>query len=117
MELRAEIIPIVELREGDKEEMFALMEQYYAGMRRDVFEADMSEKRWIIELLDADTGKIRGFSTQMILEMAVGQKPIRALFSGDTIVDRSCWGQTVLAQAWGRLASTLIGENPTGKLF
>ena len=117
MQLRSEIIPIADIGSEQRAQMFALMTQYYAGMKRDVFEADLSEKRWVIELLEGDTGKIRGFSTQMILESAVGNWPIRALFSGGSIVNRSCWGQTVLAQAWGRLALTLIGENPAQKLF
>jgi hypothetical protein len=38
------------------------------------------------------------------------------LFSGDTIVERSCWGQTLLAQAWGQLALDLIDRYPAGAL-
>jgi hypothetical protein len=117
MELRAEIIPISALGGDQRAEMFALMEQYYAGMRREAFDADLNEKRWVIHLLDGATGRIRGFSTQMILDLAVNGRPIRALFSGDTIVDRTCWGQSVLAQAWGRLAMTLIVESRDENLF
>jgi hypothetical protein len=117
MNLLAEIIPISEIGSDQRAGMFALMEQYYAGMSRDIFETDLSEKHWVVQLLDAQTREIRGFSTQMVLELTVGGRPVRALFSGDTIVDRSCWGQSALAQAWGQLALTLIAENPATQLF
>ena len=117
MQLCSKIIPIAEVGSEQRAQMFALMTQYYAGMKRDVFEKDLGEKCWVIELLECDTGRIRGFSTQMILESVVGNRPVRALFSGDTIVHRRYWGQTELAQAWGRLVLTLIDQHPAQKLF
>jgi len=53
----------------------------------------------------------------MVLDFTVDGAPGHALFSGDTIVDRRCWGQNLLAQAWGRLALTLIDEYPGGSLY
>lgn len=117
MQLRAEIIPITALGADRRTEMFQLMDQYYEGMKREVFESDLSEKRWVIQLVDAETEKLRGFSTQMVLELQIGERPIRALFSGDTIVERSCWGRGVLAEAWGRLALALIGAYPSDPLI
>jgi len=97
--------------------MFALMERYYDGMTRDGFHADLNEKRWAILLRESDARAICGFSTQMILDFTVDGAPGHALFSGDTIVDRRCWGQNLLAQAWGHLALTLIDQYPSGTLY
>jgi hypothetical protein len=117
MKLVADIIPVDEIGPRQRQGMFALMEQYYAGMKRDAFEADLNEKRWVILLRDRRLNRIHGFSTQMILDVQLDGRPIHALFSGDTIVERSCWGQSLLAQAWGRLALTLIGNYPVGSLY
>jgi hypothetical protein len=86
-------------------------------MTRDGFDADLNEKQWVILLRDDASRAICGFSTQMILDFAVDGAPMHALFSGDTIVERSCWGQTLLAQAWGQLALDLIDRYPAGALL
>ena len=117
MKLSAELVPVEEIKPAQRRVMFALMEQYYAGMKRQSFEADLDEKRWVILLGDRDRQRIHGFSTQMILDVEVAGRPIHALFSGDTIVERSCWGQGLLAQAWGRLALELIEKYPIGSLY
>ncbi|HWH80521.1 MAG TPA: hypothetical protein VNT76_24235 [Candidatus Binatus sp.] len=117
MKLHAQLTTVCALDERRREQMFALMDQYYAGMKREVFEVDLREKRWVIQLIDAQTQALRGFSTQMLLERQIDGKPARALFSGDTIVDRGCWGQSLLAQAWGHLALSLIDAHPNEFLY
>lgn len=117
MKLRAQTIPVAEIERRRRDQMFALMEQYYAGMKRDSFESDLDEKQWVIELVDPATRELRGFSTQRVFAVEVDGRPIRALFSGDTIVERGCWGQSVLAQAWGELALSLIRDDRPRELF
>lgn len=117
MKLDARIVPITDVDKTRRDRMFALMVQYYAGMKRDSFEADLNEKQWVIELVEPRTQDLRGFSTQMVLTAQVAGRKVRALFSGDTIVDRGCWGQSVLAQAWGHLALSLIDDDAPRDLF
>jgi hypothetical protein len=117
MDLDAQIVSVDGLGQSEREQMFALMDRYYAGMKRDGFDADLVEKQWVILLRKSDSQKICGFSTQMIMDCTVDGMPIHALFSGDTIVERSCWGQSLLAQAWGRLAIELIDRYPGGSLY
>lgn len=97
--------------------LFALMDRYYANLRREIFEADLAQKQWVILLLDQQTEAIVGFSTQAIWDIPVGNRTVQALFSGDTIVDRSHWGDPTLAHVWGQLALTLIDHNPGGELY
>jgi len=76
--------------------MYALFESYFAGTDRARFESDLAEKDGVILLRDRD--RICGFSTFN------GSTMVRSwrFFSGDTIVDREYWGETVLSRMWQR---------------
>lgn len=67
-------------------------------------------------LWDAD-GEICGFSSQRVLRLSVGGSPIRAVFSGDTIVDRAHWGEQELGRCWCRYVSGLYTEEPDVPLY
>jgi hypothetical protein len=88
--------------------MFALMDRHYENVRRRAFDADLNEKRWVILLSDPATDAVCGFSTQVMLQAQVDGRRVKALFSGDTIVDRDRWGDPTLSHVWGRLALELI---------
>jgi hypothetical protein len=88
--------------------MYDLMDRYFAGMSPALFRADLQEKHWVILLTDAGDGRVVGFSTQTAIEARADGGIVRALFSGDTIVDRAYWGQTELMRVWGELALRLI---------
>ncbi len=116
MKLIGRLLSIGEVTRAQRDAMFALMDRYYEGVRREVFEADLDEKRWVIQLLHP-RGELCGFSTQMLLDVSVSGRPVTALFSGDTIIDRSYWGDSALAHVWGRLALRLIDERPDAELY
>ncbi len=115
--LTGRVLPLAEVTGQQREQMFALMDRYYEGMRREAFEADLNEKTWLIQIIDGDTGDIRGFSTQRLLQVRERGRTVRALFSGDTIVDRDCWTRNPLAQVWGRFALELIDRWPAEPLY
>jgi hypothetical protein len=52
-----------------------------------------------------------GISTQVLLKCNVGDEPVTALYSGDTVVDRSNWGDPALAHAWGHFTLGLIDRH------
>jgi hypothetical protein len=87
--------------------MYALMAEHYAHVTPERFSADLAEKQWVLQVLDAD-GNIRGFSTQKVFSVTIDNRRAYALFSGDTIVHRDDWGQTALTQQWGRFALELM---------
>lgn len=97
--------------------MFALMDRHYVNVQRETFEADLDEKRWVIQLWDARTETLCGFSTQRLLHQDVDGRPVTALFSGDTIVAREHWGDNALAHVWGRLALGIIDSYPDAELY
>ena len=67
------------------------------------FEVDLAEKEWVILLHELDGGELQGFSTLMRLEEEIDGEPVTAFFSGDTVVSRGYWRETVLPRLWGRL--------------
>lgn len=101
--------------------MYALLQTYFSGTDRARFEADLQEKEAVILLRDAASGDIQGFSTLMRLTTSIDlvgqagragqagpqQKEVVAFFSGDTIIDRDYWGETVLSRVW---AQTVFAE-------
>jgi hypothetical protein len=115
--LTANVIAIPDLSSDQRDEMLDLMNRYYEGVDREYFHADLDEKHWVIHIVDRVTGHLCGFSTQMMLDADVAGRPIRALFSGDTIIDHQHWTHNPLAQVWGRLVLTLIDDNPGAEMY
>jgi hypothetical protein len=100
--LKAKIALVAELSYSDEARMFQLMRGYYEGVSREQFLADLAKKSQVILLLDARDGQIQGFSTLLCLQVTCGDKTLRGIFSGDTVVEKSYWGQRVLGKAFLR---------------
>ena len=103
--LTSEVLSIGFLTQAEAEEMFALMQAHYEGVGREAFEADLERKDEVILLRDG-VGKIRGFTTiawNPCGEMAKGD----VIFSGDTVIDRECWGTQELVKGFCRRAGEL----------
>ncbi len=124
MKLVGRLVPLAEVTPRQRQEMYELMDRHYANLHRSSFEADLDEKQWVIQVFDSACGKLCGFSTQMVLDAvcesalpaAAGSRRVKALFSGDTIVDRAYWGDPALTRIWGRLALSLIDAWPEFEL-
>lgn len=99
--LAASIAAAAAVTSSDRHEMYALLRKYFAGTTRDRFEADLREKEAVILLRDALSGCVQGFSTFTRMELDFDGAPVVAFFSGDTIIDRDFWGESVLSRAWG----------------
>lgn len=95
MKLNGELIKMENIYEQDERAMFSLMDEFYDNMRLDVFLRDLRDKDFCILLRD-DKGIIKGFSTQKILCVTVDGREIHGVFSGDTIIHKSCWGSPEL---------------------
>jgi hypothetical protein len=117
MKLKGRLVPAADVSRAQRDVMFALMDRHYENVDPAAFAADLAEKDWVIQLLDAETDELCGFSTQMLLDADVAGRPVKALFSGDTIVARERWGDSALAHVWGRLALTLMDRHPGSELY
>ena len=92
------MVPIAAVTLSERHDMYALMRTYFDGTTRVRFESDLREKESVILLRDELSGRVQGFST--FTRMRAGDLVV-AFFSGDTIIDREFWGETVLARIWG----------------
>jgi hypothetical protein len=117
MTLQSKLRSPSDLSSQDIDEMFGLMLRHYDNALLRTFQEDLNEKQWIIELRDDVTGTLKGFSTQRMVDTIVDEREVTALFSGDTIVDRDCWGSPLLAIAWGQLAVRIIEATPDRELY
>jgi hypothetical protein len=100
------VLPVEMVSLNDRREMYALLRTYFCGTTRARFEADLREKEQVILLRDANNGRIQGFSTFMRIAMEIDGTKVVAFFSGDTIVDREFWGETLLSRIWGETIVT-----------
>jgi len=100
-----------------RDRMFSLMTAHFEGVSRAAFEHDLAEKQWVVVLRDKQTGELQGFSTLMVFDADVHGTPIRAVFSGDTIVHRDFWGEPELATVWGNFVLSLIGQHEGVRFF
>ena len=115
-QLQSRIVPVAEITEAEARAMYEILSRHYDCVSVERFLKDLAEKDCILMLRDRND-TIRGFSTQKLLRVSVGGKPIRAVFSGDTIVDRAYWGEQELGRCWCRYVSSLYTEEPDVPLY
>lgn len=97
--------------------MFALLDAHFLRVTRESFLRDLAEKRWSILIEETGSGRLVGFSTLVLLEGAVDGQRYRAVYSGDTIVDRAHWGDTELGRVWIGFLADVARERPEEPTF
>lgn len=100
--LNSSVRAAISLTDGERDAMHALMTEHYEAVPRERFDADLSRKDEVLMLLD-EQGTLRGFTTLAWNPAGVFPEG-DILFSGDTIIDRSCWGTQELVRAFCRRA-------------
>jgi hypothetical protein len=119
--LAGSVVASTALTLDERRQMYALLGRYFSKTDRTMFDADLREKESVILLRDGQSGRIQGFSTLMRMTRCVDDKEIVAFFSGDTIIDREYWGETVLSRIWGQTvlseADRLLVERPTASVY
>ncbi len=101
--------------------MYALFARAYEATDRQRFLTDLAAKRDVLLLRDGG-GRIAGFTTLAVFEDRLGAgedrgRPIRVVFSGDTLVDPACWGSNALNFAWIRHIASIRSEAPETPLY
>ena len=96
------VVARADLSSFDRDSMFAILCTYFSGVCRVQFDADLAEKDRVIVLRDRNDGQIQGFSTMVRMEVSIDGRNVVAFFSGDTIVARQYWGESVLSRLWGQ---------------
>lgn len=97
-------------------QMYDLYSTYYDATSLSVFEKDLGDKDWVVVLRD-ESGMLAGFSSLAIIDATVNGRSLRAIFSGDTIIERAHWGTQALAFSWLRFAGTIKTQAPDRPLY
>lgn len=98
IQLVSSVRPVASITAHEAGEMHSLMARHYEAVPRERFDADLAKKDEVVMLHD-DTGTLRGFTT--LAWNPAGVLPEGdILFSGDTIIDESCWGSQELVRAF-----------------
>lgn len=102
--LQGEVNAVSDLSGADRDRMLALMQSYFQRVTARRFQRDLDEKQWVVVLRDVE-GCLQGFSTIDLMQIMVGGRMARAVYSGDTIADRAYWRTAALPRAFLRFVS------------
>ena len=114
--IHGHIVPVAAIKPADACAMYEVFARYYDCVSFEQFLIDLSEKDCVLVLRNIE-GAISGFSTQKVFRVSVAGTPVRAVFSGDTIVDRAYWGEQELGRCWCRYVSSVYWEEPDVPLY
>jgi hypothetical protein len=101
-DMKSDARAVSSLSAGERTAMHELMGAHYEAVPRQRFEDDLAAKDEVLMLWD-DQGVLRGFTT-IAWNPAGLLDAGDILFSGDTIIDRACWGTQELVRAFCRRA-------------
>lgn len=82
--------------------MWELFSQYYDAVCREKFERDLAGKDHVILVRSTRDRSVQGFSTIATFESTVQGRRVVGVFSGDTIMGKTHWRQTVLQRGFLR---------------
>jgi len=116
VDLTGSIQAVNALSEAERAEMQRLMADYFENVSPAHFRADLEEKERVILLRDK-SGRIRGFSTMTRFTVPFDGEDVVGIFSGDTIIDRACWGTPLLPQLWAQLAFRWSDAVPHDRVY
>ncbi len=114
--IQSRIVSVSGITAADARSMYEIFVRHYDCVSVAQFLLDLSEKDCVLVLRNTEAA-ICGFSTQKVFRLDVGGRPVRAVFSGDTIVDRAYWGEQELGRCWCRYVSSVYWEEPDVPLY
>lgn len=97
--LKGKIQPISDFTKNDITVMYRLMSEFYDDTDEQVFLRDFYDKDYCLALYH-DTEGLVGFTTQKLMELEIDGRKIHGIFSGDTIIHKSHWGDIELFKVW-----------------
>jgi hypothetical protein len=100
-----------------REQAFSLLSRHFAGVSREQFDHDLSEKNAVLSLCDASTHALVGFSTMLVYETRFQGNPLSVVCSGDTIMDPSAWNTAALPREWIAAVNRLRADFPNGPMY
>jgi len=117
MSLAGKVVETSQLNKIQRYSMFEILNHYFDNVRWSSFNKDLNEKDWAILLTEPARGQIVGFSTLRLIDDVLDDVPLRAFFSGDTIIDLPYRASLVLEKTWIRFAYAHALRNPLFRYY
>lgn len=115
-QLTGSVIARIDLTDIIREQLYQLFFRYYQRVDRTTFDLDLDEKDWVLLLRDS-SGEIQGFTTMMLFDFTFDGHRVRAIFSGNTIIEKAFWGDRALMKTWGHFMTQRKCEMPDVPLY
>lgn len=116
IKLYESVVRVVDLDAPLRRCMYALYATHYEASEPVRFDADLAAKQWVI-LLRRENGALAGFSTVAYARYATPFGTVRAVFSGDTVIERNAWGDQALSRAFATLCGALWVQDAATPLY
>ena len=98
--LKARYVPISKVSVPIVRRMYEIYSGYYENISLELFCQDLGEKNGVFLVEDRSTKRVVGFSTMKTLHMKAGNRVVKGVFSGDTILEKEYWGNKALHVAF-----------------
>lgn len=97
--MKGEVLRIKDLDQQTKVEMYQLFLRQFEEISLTDFICDLKEKNWLLLLRREDSSLI-GFSSMHFYQTFIKGQRLAVVYSGDTVVDASSWGDSALSYNW-----------------
>ena len=114
--LKSKIIEIKQIDDSLLGNMFVLMSQTYEGTSLEKIKKDLSGKDNVLLLAD-DQQNLQGFTTMQVFDFQFDNKPVKVIYSGDTVISKDFRGELELMQAWWQFLCEIQQKNKTMEIF
>jgi hypothetical protein len=104
------------LGQADADRLYELFERYYRRVDRPTFDRDLAEKDMVLLVRDTP-GVIRGFTTLKIYDLPLFGRRVRAIFNGNTIIEREFWGDLEFGRTQCRFMADVKREAPSVPIY
>lgn len=108
--MNSRLVSRADLSMGTRNAMFQLLAAQFEGVRLEIFLADLEAKNWVL-LMEDEAGVVKGFTTLLHYRTTRRGQPIQVVYSGDTVVDPSAAGTSVLWRSWLGAVNQLRGDD------
>ncbi len=95
--MKGRLVATTEIGDRGRDAMFDLFSEFFRGVSKERFFADLEHKDWAVTVTDSEGG-LRGFSTFARYQTSAAGRPLQVLVSGDTVVDPSARRSNMLAR-------------------
>jgi hypothetical protein len=90
---KVSVVRVRDLSEAQVDTLWSIMQRYYEAATFEQFQASLREKTYAVLLHDRATGQLMGFTCLLLYSRVFEGRRVRVVFGGDTIVERSHWGE------------------------